>query len=84
MAFFLKQYINKNVLVVTNDGETIKGNLNGVDNVTNLIITEIDINTNSQSKLAVKSSPLRIIKGDNLALLGEYVDGISEINGSNQ
>ncbi|GAA6021075.1 hypothetical protein JCM11491_004407 [Sporobolomyces phaffii] len=77
----LTPYVDKRVLVVTQDGRTIVGDLKGFDQTTNVILSgAIERVFSSDADEGTEEVPLGvyIIRGDNIALIGE-VD--SEVDG---
>ena len=79
MLAFLKDFMEKKVSVVTNDGKCYCGVLKGSDQYSNIILNdteELIVSENSPSEIVPLG--LFLIKGDNLALLGET--NMSEMN----
>eukprot|EP00038_Savillea_parva_P009124 m.181414 g.181414 ORF g.181414 m.181414 type:complete len:93 (-) comp15249_c0_seq1:207-485(-) len=68
----MDQYVNKTVEVVTQDGRVIVGLLKGYDQYTNLILDECHERVYS-SDVGVEPVVLGlyIVRGDNIAVLGE-------------
>ncbi|EFN59912.1 hypothetical protein CHLNCDRAFT_132948 [Chlorella variabilis] len=71
----LAQYVDTTVSVITNDGRTIVGTLRGYDQATNLILDECHERVYS-SKNGVEQLVLGlyVIRGDNIAVIGEIDD----------
>ncbi|XP_072025563.1 U6 snRNA-associated Sm-like protein LSm8 [Amphiura filiformis] len=72
MASGLEGYINHTVSVITNDGRQIVGTLKGFDQTINLILDESHERVyNSVSGVEQVVLGLYIIRGDNIAIIGE-------------
>ncbi|XP_022099908.1 U6 snRNA-associated Sm-like protein LSm8 [Acanthaster planci] len=72
MASGLESYINHTVSVITNDGRQIVGTLKGFDQTINLILDESHERVyNSASGVEQVVLGLYIIRGDNIAIIGE-------------
>lgn len=71
----MAQYVDTTVSVITNDGRTIVGTLRGYDQATNLILDECHERVYS-SKNGVEQLVLGlyVIRGDNIAVIGEIDD----------
>ena len=69
----LNEWLNKSVLVVTNDGRTIVGVLKGYDNMTNIVLDKSFERIYSADQ-DVESSELglHVIRGDNIAIIGAH------------
>lgn len=72
MAQVLDAYVNKPVNIVTSDGRIIIGTLRGFDQTINLILEDSHERVFSSTD-GVEQHPLGlyIIRGDNVALIGE-------------
>jgi len=72
MASMLEGYVDKVVQVVTNDGRNIVGVLSGFDQTTNVILNECHERVFSSSAgVEQVVLGLYIVRGDNIALVGE-------------
>mmetsp|Transcript_3333 Transcript_3333/g.4633 ORF Transcript_3333/g.4633 Transcript_3333/m.4633 type:complete len:98 (-) Transcript_3333:1519-1812(-) len=72
MASTLKDILNKQVSIITCDGRSIIGLLRGVDQVTNIILNECHERVYSpDSGVEQVVLGLYIVRGDNIALIGE-------------
>jgi len=68
----LKEIVNKQVSILTCDGRSIVGQLRGVDQVTNVILDECHERVYSaDAGVEQVVLGLYIIRGDNIALIGE-------------
>lgn len=68
----LLDYVNKTVNVVTNDGRNILGTLRGFDQVCNVILDKsVERVFSTDSGVQVVTLGLYVIRGDNIAVLGE-------------
>ncbi|XP_070559852.1 U6 snRNA-associated Sm-like protein LSm8 [Ptychodera flava] len=75
MASALEGYINHTVSVVTNDGRMIVGTLKGFDQTINLILDESHERVFSSTQgVEQVVLGLYIIRGDNIAVVGEIDD----------
>ncbi|KAL4434612.1 hypothetical protein ABPG77_002735 [Micractinium sp. CCAP 211/92] len=71
----LAQYVDTTVSVITNDGRTIVGTLRGYDQATNLILDECHERVySSKSGVEQLVLGLYVIRGDNVAVVGEVDD----------
>ncbi|PRW60274.1 sm LSM8 [Chlorella sorokiniana] len=71
----LAQYVDTTVSVITNDGRTIVGTLRGYDQATNLILDECHERVySSKSGVEQLVLGLYVIRGDNIAVIGEVDD----------
>jgi len=72
MSVALEPYVDEIVSVITCDGRNIVGYLRGFDQTVNLILDECHERITSQNE-AVQQVPLGlyIIRGDNVAIVGE-------------
>ena len=72
MAGTLQPLLNQVVSVVTNDGRNLVGTLRGTDQTTNLILDECQERVfSSGAGVEVVPLGLYIIRGDNIAVVGE-------------
>ncbi|XP_035676106.1 U6 snRNA-associated Sm-like protein LSm8 [Branchiostoma floridae] len=77
MANALEDYVNKTVSVITSDGRMIVGTLKGFDQTTNLILDESHERVFSSGQgVEQVVLGLYIIRGDNIAVVGEIDDDI--------
>ncbi|CAH1265384.1 PREDICTED: U6 snRNA-associated Sm-like protein LSm8 [Branchiostoma belcheri] len=77
MANALEDYVNKTVSVITADGRMIVGTLKGFDQTTNLILDESHERVFSSGQgVEQVVLGLYIIRGDNIAVVGEIDDDI--------
>jgi len=75
MAEYLKELVDKNVSVVTNDGKNYIGVLKGLDQTTNIILSECYERVFSEIEdCEIFPLGLFIIRGDNVAVIGEVDD----------
>lgn len=75
MASALEGYINHTISVVTNDGRMIVGTLKGFDQTINLILDESHERVFSSTQgVEQVVLGLYIIRGDNIAVVGEIDD----------
>ncbi|GAB1601388.1 U6 snRNA-associated Sm-like protein LSm8 isoform X1 [Argonauta hians] len=75
MASALENYISKTVSIVTADGRIIVGTLKGFDQTINLILDESHERVfSSTSGVEQVVLGLYIIRGDNVAVIGEIDD----------
>ncbi|KAI5476351.1 U6 snRNA-associated Sm-like protein LSm8 [Pseudohyphozyma bogoriensis] len=79
MSSSLQSYVDKKVLVITQDGRTIVGELKGFDQTTNVILS------NSLERVfsideGVEEVPLGlyIVRGDNITLIGEVDEAVEK------
>ncbi|XP_060076424.1 U6 snRNA-associated Sm-like protein LSm8 [Ylistrum balloti] len=75
MASALESYVNHTVSIVTADGRIIVGTLKGFDQTINLILDESHERVYSSSQgVEQVILGLYIIRGDNVAVIGEIDD----------
>ncbi|VDI26654.1 U6 snRNA-associated Sm-like protein LSm8 [Mytilus californianus] len=75
MASALESYVNRTVSIVTADGRIIVGTLKGFDQTINLILDESHERVYSATQgVEQVILGLYIIRGDNVALIGEIDD----------
>lgn len=68
----LLDYVNKAVNVITNDGRNVVGTLRGFDQVCNVILDKsVERVFSTDSGVQVVTLGLYVIRGDNIAVLGE-------------
>lgn len=68
----LSEYLNKTVNIVTSDGRNIVGVLKGFDNTINMILTKSTERIYSlEAGVIQKDLGVHIIRGDNVAVIGE-------------
>mmetsp|Transcript_18251 Transcript_18251/g.38545 ORF Transcript_18251/g.38545 Transcript_18251/m.38545 type:complete len:100 (-) Transcript_18251:416-715(-) len=78
----LQGLVNSQVSVITNDGRTIMGTLKGLDQKLNIILEE-SVERVFSKEAGVEQVPLGlyIVRGDNIAVVGEIdeeIDGITD------
>ncbi|XP_013794608.1 U6 snRNA-associated Sm-like protein LSm8 [Limulus polyphemus] len=79
MAASLESYVNHTVSVITADGRNIVGTLKGFDQTINLILDESHERVYSSSHgVEQVVLGLYIIRGDNVAVIGELDDDLDE------
>jgi U6 snRNA-associated Sm-like protein LSm8 len=72
MSTSLESYVNQTVSIVTNDGRIIVGMLKGFDQTVNVILENSHERVySSASGVEQVSLGLYIIRGDNIAVIGE-------------
>jgi len=73
MADYLKSLLKKEVTVVTNDGRHYIGVMQGLDQATNLVLTNCSERVYAPDE-GVEVVPMSVvcIRGDNIAIVGEY------------
>ncbi|XP_031571779.1 U6 snRNA-associated Sm-like protein LSm8 [Actinia tenebrosa] len=77
MATSLESYVNHTVAVITQDGRMIVGILKGFDQTVNIILDESHERVfSSGSGVEQVLLGLYIIRGDNIALIGEIDDEV--------
>ncbi|XP_033127384.1 U6 snRNA-associated Sm-like protein LSm8 [Anneissia japonica] len=75
MATAIESYVNHTVSVITNDGRVIVGTLKGFDQTVNLILDESHERVFSSAQgVEQVLLGLYIIRGDNIAVIGEIDD----------
>ena len=76
MATLMEYYVDKITQVVTNDGRNIVGVLKGFDQTTNIILDECHERVFSATAgVEQVVLGLYIIRGDNIAMIGEVDEG---------
>merc|ERR1712060_953291 len=79
MASMLEGFVDKVVQVITNDGRNIVGVLKGFDQTTNVILDECHERVfSSTSGVEQVVLGLYIVRGDNIALVGEVDEDADE------
>ncbi|EEB15970.1 lsm1, putative [Pediculus humanus corporis] len=77
MASGLESYVNHTVSIITSDGRNFVGTLRGFDQTINLILDESHERVYSQTQgIEQVVLGLHIIRGDNVAVIGEMDDEI--------
>ncbi|XP_011310455.1 U6 snRNA-associated Sm-like protein LSm8 [Fopius arisanus] len=77
MASGLESYVNHTVSIITADGRNFIGTLKGFDQTINLILDESHERVYSLSQgVEQVVLGLHIIRGDNVAIVGELDDGM--------
>ena len=82
MTAMMEPYIDKIVQVVTNDGRNLVGILKGFDQSTNVVLEDSNERVfSSETGVEQVALGLYIVRGDNIALVGEIdQDADAEIN----
>lgn len=71
----LASWVDTTVSVITNDGKIIVGTLRGYDQATNLILDECHERVYySKSGVQAHALGLYVVRGDNIAVVGEVDD----------
>ena len=78
MASGLEGYINHTVTVFTSEGRVIVGTLKGFDQTINLILDDSHERVYSTSGVEQVTLGLYIIRGDNVALIGEVDEEVDK------
>ena len=79
MSEYFKQLLDKRVSVVTNDGKNYRGVLKAYDQLTNVVLNDTEeLVFSSDAPCESIALGLFIIKGDNLAVIGEIDDSEPE------
>ena len=79
MSKFLNENINKKVLILCNDGKVVIGMLRGVDDAINVIVEDAVERVYSMDKDVEEiNSGIMIIRGDDIAVIGEYSQELDE------
>lgn len=75
----LTSYVDKQVLVITQDGRTIVGELKGFDQTTNVILSNSTERVYSLDE-GVEEVPLGlyVVRGDNITLIGEIDEEVEK------
>ncbi|XP_022199631.1 U6 snRNA-associated Sm-like protein LSm8 [Nilaparvata lugens] len=77
MASGLESYVNHTVSIVTSDGRNFVGTLKGFDQTINLILDDSHERVYSMTQgVEQVVLGLHIIRGDNVAIIGEMDDAI--------
>eukprot|EP01115_Flamella_aegyptia_P005022 TRINITY_DN21352_c0_g1_i1.p1 TRINITY_DN21352_c0_g1~~TRINITY_DN21352_c0_g1_i1.p1 ORF type:complete len:104 (-),score=6.58 TRINITY_DN21352_c0_g1_i1:9-287(-) len=81
MSKELASFIDQKVSVLTNDGRVIIGTLRGIDQSTNLIIEEcFEKIFKTDEPVGIEHRGLYIARGDNVAVVGDYVEEMDDKN----
>ncbi|KAM0747481.1 LSM-domain-containing protein [Meredithblackwellia eburnea MCA 4105] len=73
MASALAAYVDKQVLVITQDGRTILGELKGFDQTTNVILSKsVERVYSLDEGVREEELGLYVVRGDNITLIGEF------------
>ncbi|ETW04283.1 hypothetical protein H310_04604 [Aphanomyces invadans] len=79
MATFLHELVNHMVSVTTNDGRNIIGVLKGYDQCINVILDNSFERVYSMTDdVQIENLGLFIVRGDNIAIIGEVPDNVKE------
>lgn len=78
MASSLEGYINHTVTVLTSEGRIIVGTLKGCDQTVNLILDDSHERVYSSSGVEQVTLGLYIVRGDNVALIGEVDEEVDK------
>ncbi|KAL6928564.1 hypothetical protein ACO0SA_003307 [Hanseniaspora valbyensis] len=85
MSYNLKQYLNKNVLVVLSEGEILEGKLIGFDKHLNLTIEKFIIKEQNENETSDNKPVMNIVRGDLIVFLGEVdTEKIYKLNKENE
>ncbi|KAG0141085.1 hypothetical protein CROQUDRAFT_674309 [Cronartium quercuum f. sp. fusiforme G11] len=72
MSSKLAEYLDKRVLVITQDGRTITGDLKGFDQTTNIILSEsIERVYSADEPMEEVPLGLYVVRGDHISIIGE-------------
>ncbi|MBW0467397.1 hypothetical protein O181_007112 [Austropuccinia psidii MF-1] len=72
MSSKIADYLDKRVLVITQDGRTISGELKGFDQTTNIILSDsIERVYSSEEPMEEVPLGLYIVRGDHISIIGE-------------
>lgn len=82
MSSKIADYLDKRVLVITQDGRTITGELKGFDQTTNIILSDsIERVFSSDEPMEEVPLGLYIVRGDHISVIGELdVDADTKID----
>lgn len=73
MSSKIADYLDKRVLVITQDGRTITGELKGFDQTTNIILSDsIERVYSSDEPMEEVPLGLYIVRGDHISVIGEF------------
>lgn len=79
MANALESYVNRMVSIITSDGRNFVGTLKGFDQTINLILDETHERVFSSSAgVEQVILGLHIVRGDNVAIIGEIDEDIDQ------
>ena len=85
MSYNLKQYLNKNVLVVLSEGEILEGKLIGFDKHLNLTLEKFIIKEEDENETSDNKPVMNIVRGDLIVFLGEVdTEKIYKLNKENE
>ena len=85
MSYNLKQYLNKNVLVVLSEGEILEGKLIGFDKHLNLTLEKFIIKEQNENETSDNKPVMNIVRGDLIVFLGEVdTEKIYKLNKENE
>ncbi|KAH9444084.1 hypothetical protein MJO28_013574 [Puccinia striiformis f. sp. tritici] len=72
MSSKIADYLDKRVLIITQDGRTITGELKGFDQTTNIILSDsIERVYSSDEPMEEVPLGLYIVRGDHISVIGE-------------
>lgn len=79
MSPLLKEYLNKKVIIITTDGHSIVGTLEGFDKSTNLFLSQVTNNYESTLKDSTNGIiPIQICRGSEIVCCGVVSMGEEE------
>ncbi|CAG9807933.1 unnamed protein product [Chironomus riparius] len=78
MSGTLESFVGKPVLIVSCDGRCFSGTLKGFDQLINLILVDTHERIFSSSGMEQINLGLKIIRGDNVALIGLIDEAIEQ------
>ena len=85
MSYNLKQYLNKNVLVVLSEGEILEGKLIGFDKHLNLTLEKFIIKEQNENETSDNKPVMNIVRGDLIVFVGEIdTEKIYKLNKENE
>ena len=71
-SVLLEPFLNQTVMVATNDGKVLKGQLTGFDPQCNLVLVKcVERIFSTDEPVEVQEHGLLLIRGDNVACIGE-------------
>ncbi|EAS66841.1 LSM domain-containing protein [Dictyostelium discoideum AX4] len=74
----LESYLKKQVLVLTADGRSIIGTLRGIDQTINVVLEKCHERVYSDEGIEVIPLGVHLIKGDDVAVIGEVDDELDK------
>ncbi|KAK5578877.1 hypothetical protein RB653_008552 [Dictyostelium firmibasis] len=74
----LESYLKKQVLVLTADGRSIIGTLRGIDQTINVVLEKCHERVYSEEGIEVIPLGVHLIKGDDVAVIGEVDDELDK------